>query len=103
MPDQIHVRLDLSADEPNSVTYADTFDGLDSVWYRFSASPDGSVELWATPDGFEHLARLFLKLARGNKVAGYHGHSPLEFGMEPSYGDGPELTIGVVESRADVV
>ena len=99
----IDVRLTLSADEPNSVTYADTLEGLDAIWYRFSATPDGSVQLWATPDGFEHLARLFLKLARGKKVPGYHAHDPLEYGTESNYGQGPELTIGVVESSADVV
>lgn len=103
MAKTIEVRLSLSADEPNSVTHADTTEGLDAIWYRFSADADGSVQLWATPDGFEHLARLFLKLARGNKVPGYHSHGPLEYRAEPNYGQGPELIIGVVESRADVV
>jgi hypothetical protein len=62
------------------MTCADTCVGLERVWYRFAADPDGNVELWATADGFGHLARYFVKLARTGKVSGFHGHSPLESG-----------------------
>ena len=97
MTDVIKVELELAVDTPNSMTFHDVHAGLTQVWYRFSADDVGSVELWATPEGFEHLARYFLKLARTGKVAGYHDHLTLEFSEEPSMGD-PELTIGVVDA-----
>ena len=53
------------------------------------------VTLWANRDGCEWLARLFLKLARSEKVDGYHSHHTLEFGSGPPQGE-PELTIGIV-------
>ena len=101
MTSTIEIRLTLSADEPNSVSYADTLEGLDAIWYRFSADRGDGVQLWATPDGFEHLARLFLKLARGKKVPGHHSHDPLEYG-EPDDDQGPELTIDVVDAPPNV-
>jgi hypothetical protein len=102
MADTVRVELEIAADTPTSMTFADTYAGLERVWYRFSADADGNVELWATPDGFEHLARRFLKLARTNKVSGYHSHGPLESGRGPTGGVGPELTIGVTDAPGDV-
>jgi len=96
MAKKIRVELALDRDTPDSMTFADTFDGLDGVWYRFEADKKGNVELWATPDGFEHLARYFLKLARTGKVDGYHDHLTLEFSDAPPMKE-PELTIGLVE------
>ena len=100
MSEAVVVHLDLAADGPNSMRFEDTYGGLENIWYRFSADAHGNVELWATPDGFEHLARYFLKMARGAKEPGYHGHHSLEFGQEPVY-SGPELTIGIVSSPPD--
>ena len=96
MTDTVKVKLELAIDTPQSMTFADTMTGLSGVWYRFAADPAGNVQLWATPSGFEHLARYFLKLARTPKASGYHGHHTLEFGGGPPLGE-PELTIGVVE------
>src|SRR6476661_4561376 len=94
MSDTIKVELDLTADSANSMTFADTYEGLSNVWYRFASDADGNIDLWATPDGFEHLARWFLKLARTGKALGYHGHHALESRGGPADG-GPELTVGV--------
>ena len=101
MSEAVVVHLDLAADSPNSMRFEDTYRGLENIWYRFSTDADGNVELWATPDGFEHLARYFLKMARGNKVSGYHAHHSLEFGKQPVL-PGAELTIGVTDSPFDV-
>jgi hypothetical protein len=92
----IRVELELAKDTPTSMTFADAYAGLENIWYRFSADSDGNVELWATPNGFEFLARHFLKFARTQKVAGYHSHATLEFSDGPPM-SAPELTIGVVE------
>jgi hypothetical protein len=97
MTHPVTVHLDLD-DGPNSMTFEDTYRGLDNIWYRFSAD-SGHVELWANPQGFEHLARYFLKLARGDKAPGYHSHHALEFGGEHDYN--AELTIGVAHSPED--
>ena len=91
----IDVKLRLTADTPSSMEFKDVYAGLADPWYRFEGSADGGVSLWANPDGFEWLARLFLKLARSAKVDGYHSHHTLEFGRQPPMGE-PELTIGVV-------
>jgi hypothetical protein len=101
MSEAVVVHLDLAGDTPSSMRFEDTYRGLENIWYKFSADESGNVELWATPDGFEHLARYFLKLARGRKVSGYHAHHSLEFGPGPVT-EGPELTIGVVESPPPV-
>ena len=101
MSETIRVELELTSDTPSSMTFADTYAGLANVWYRFSTDSDGNIELWATPDGYEHLARYFLKLARTNKVSGYHGHEPLEFGRSAT-GTDAELTIGVTDIREPV-
>jgi len=90
MSDTIDVRLTLTRDEPNSMNFEDTYEGLGDLWYRFEVSPKGSVTLFANADGFEHLARYFLKMARAGKADGYHAHHPLEFGKLP---EGPELTV----------
>ena len=92
----IKVELELTADTPNSMHFADTYEGLRNPWYRFEPTTDGGVNLWANPDGFEHLARYFLKLARSGKVGGYHAHHTLESGKGPSTGEA-ELTITVVD------
>lgn len=94
MSQTIDVHLTLTRDEPNSMNFEDTHFGLKDVWYRFQADTNGNVSLFANSDGFEHLARYFLKMARGGKVHGYHAHHPLEFGALPQ---GPELTVTFVE------
>ena len=94
MSETFDVHLTLTVDEPSSMNFLDTYEGLDDVWYRFETDAQGNVTLLANPDGFEHLARYFLKLARTGKSDGYHAHHTLEFGA--SYDGGPELTIGIV-------
>ena len=89
------VELELTADTPSSMHFADTYEGLRNPWYRFEATPEGGVNLWANPDGYEHLARFFLKMARSGKVDGYHSHHTLESGQGPSTG-AAELTITLV-------
>jgi hypothetical protein len=84
------------------MTFAELYEGLDDIWYRFSTDEAGNVELWANPDGFEYLGRYFLKLARTPKASGYHDHSTLEFSGGPSTSE-PELTIGVLDSRPPAV
>ena len=76
--------------KPNSMNFEDTYSGLADVWYKFEVDPKGNVTLFANADGFEHLARYFLKMARTGKKNGYHAHHTLEFGRLP---EGPELTI----------
>jgi hypothetical protein len=97
MTDTIDVHLKLAADTPDSMTFAEVYEGLDQIWYRFSADSKGNVELWATRDGFEWLARYFLKLSRSEKIPGFHDHLTLEFSSGPSLSE-PELTIGVVNA-----
>ena len=97
MTKTVKIELELTADTPQSTAFADTYEGLANVWYRFSTDPEGNIDLWATPDGYEHLARWFLKLARTGKASGYHGHFALESGGGPSAG-GPELTVGVTDT-----
>jgi hypothetical protein len=60
----IHVNLMLTSDTPNSMNFLDTYEGLEEIWYKFSVDVDGNIDLWANADGFEHLARYFLKMAR---------------------------------------
>jgi hypothetical protein len=93
----IEVRLRLSEDTPNSMNFEDTYAGLDNIWYKFDTDARGSVSLSANADGFEHLARFFLKMARGGKQNGYHSHHPLEFGKD-QYAQGRELTIAFLEN-----
>jgi hypothetical protein len=91
MSDTIQVSLTLTRDMPNSMDFRDTYSGLQDIWYKFESDAAGNITLWANADGFEHLARYFLKMARTEKNPGYHAHHYLEFGSsEP----GPELTIG---------
>lgn len=85
------VHLTLTTDRPNSMNFLDTYEGLNDIWYEFSADAQGNVNLWANADGFEQLARYLLKMARSGKNPGYHGHHKLEFGSEREY---PELTVG---------
>ena len=83
MSDTIEVHLTLTSDKPNSMNFEDTYSGLEDVWYKFVADGEGNVTLLANSDGFEHLARYFLKMARTGKRHGYHAHHSLEFGKEP--------------------
>ena len=92
MNNKIEIRLTLSRDEPNSMDFRDTYEGLDNIWYKFEVDGTGNVGLWANADGFEHLGRYFLKMARSGKYDGYHAHHNLEFGVRDD--SGPELTIG---------
>ena len=94
MSDTIDVHLTLTRDEPNSMHFEDTYSGLSDVWYKFEVDAEGNVDLWANADGFEHLARYFLKMARTGKMHGYHAHQTLESGKLP--GESPELTITFV-------
>lgn len=102
MSSTFEVRLTLSADGPNTMNFLDTYEGLDNIWYRFDVDNLGNVSLWANRDGFEHLARFFLKMARSGKEPGYHSHNPLEFGKD-QYAEGRELTIGFANGPDDVV
>ena len=95
------IELELSSDTPTSMTFGDTFAGLANPWYAFRGYEDGSVDLWATPEGFEHLARIFLKFARSSKRSGYHFHATLEQSDGPPMG-GPELTVGVVDDAGEI-
>lgn len=99
MQDFIEVYLTLTRDTPNSMSFEDTYSGLERIWYVFESDAAGNVTLRANPDGFEHLARYFLKMARAGKRVGYHGHHPLEFGGPPN--EGPELTITLGEAPPD--
>jgi hypothetical protein len=91
MSETIDVHLTLTCDKPNSMDFTDTYSGLGDIWYKFEVDANGSVTLLANADGFEHLARYFLKMARTGKRDGYHAHHALEFGER--YEGGPELTI----------
>lgn len=102
MTDTVKVELEFAVDEASAMTYAELYEGLDDIWYRFSADAAGNVELWANADGFEYLGRYFLKLARTPKVSGYHAHSSLEFSGGPSTSE-PELTIGILDNRPPAV
>jgi hypothetical protein len=75
------------------MNFEDTYLGLKDVWYKFETDASGDVTLYANADGFEHLARYFLKMARSGKVHGYHAHHGLESGELPSK---RELTISFV-------
>jgi hypothetical protein len=96
MSETIQIRLTLERDTPNTMHFEDTYAGLDRIWYRFSADEKGNIELRANEDGYEHLARYFLKMARSGKNPGYHAHHSLEFGGEPNVE--PELTIGFAKA-----
>jgi hypothetical protein len=94
----ILVNLKLTSDTPNSMDFRDAHAGLDDIWYQFSADVDGNISLWANSDGFEYLARYFLKMARSSKNPGYHAHHKLEFG---SGRENPELTVGFCHRPQD--
>jgi hypothetical protein len=94
MTDTIEVHRTLTSDKPNSMNFADTYSGLEDVWYKFETDAEGNVTLLANADGFEHLARYFLKMTRTRKRHGYHAHHSLEFG-KPS--EARELTITFCE------
>ena len=96
MSETFEVHLTLTRDTPNSMNFLDTRAGLDKIWYKFDSDPSGNITLSATPDGFEHLARYFLKMARTGKHPGYHAHHSLEYATGPA--EGPELTIMVANA-----
>jgi hypothetical protein len=96
MDKKFEIKLTLNADTPNSIGLEDCAEGLKSAWYKITAERSGEVTVFANPDGFEYLARLFLKFARCPKAEGFHIHEGLEFGHKPP-DEGPELTIGVSE------
>jgi hypothetical protein len=98
MDDMIEVHLMLTRDKPNSMNFLDTYADLGRIWYKFESDTAGNVTLSANVDGFEHLARYFLKMARSGKNLGYHAHHTLEYGDEP--GPKPELTIALGEAPA---
>jgi len=98
MSSTIDVRLTLTRDTPNSMDFRDTYSGLEDIWYKIEADPSGNIDLWANADGFEHLARYFLKMARTGKNPGYHAHHGLEFGKEDR---DRELTIGFANRPID--
>jgi hypothetical protein len=91
MSETIDVQLTLTRDKPNSMHFEDVYKGLDKIWYKFETDATGNVALFANRDGFEYLARYFLKMARTGKCVGYHGHHSLEYGGPPA--ERPELTI----------
>jgi hypothetical protein len=90
MSETIDVYLSLTRDKPNTMNFEDTYSGLPNAWYKFESDAGGNISLFANEEGFEHLARYFLKMARTEKCVGYHAHHPLELGRLP---EGPELTI----------
>jgi hypothetical protein len=94
MSDTFDVHLTLTRDKPNTMDFRDTYAGLVDVWYKVEVDSTGNVTLLATADGFEHLARYFLKMARTGKRHGYHAHHSLEQGNLPG---GPEFTITFVD------
>lgn len=94
----IEVNLKLLADTPSSMTFEDTYEGLKNPWYKIETDEHGNIELTANREGFEHLARMLLKFARGNKTVGYHSHHSTELGRphEPS---NPEWTISLIGKK----
>ncbi|EKU96241.1 hypothetical protein Lepto7375DRAFT_0226 [Leptolyngbya sp. PCC 7375] len=94
------VELELTDDGPNSINFEDTYEGLnDEEWYKFSVNEYDGILLQANQEGFEHLARYFLKLSRTGKSDTFHSHHALEFGQE-NYGE-PELTIVVTKNVSE--
>jgi hypothetical protein len=98
MFDDLEISLTLTRDSSNSMDFRDTYEGLNNIWCKFDVDKAGNVAVWANADGFEHLARYFLEMARSGKDDRYHAHHSLEFGKrdEPE----PELTIGFIERQA---
>ena len=91
----IQVNLTLTDDGPNTIDFTDTYEGLDAAWYKFESDQTGNINLWANQEGYEHLARYFLKLARTKKAMGFHCHHALD-GEEQN--EGPELTITLCDA-----
>ena len=95
------VELELSDDGPNKIDFMDTYGSSgESEWYKFEVDQDGSIYLNANKEGYEHLARYFLKLARTEKSEHFHTHHSLEFGQERN--DGPELIISISSEPAEI-
>ncbi len=94
MSKKFKVELELTDDGLNSINFEDTYAGLnDEEWYKFETNEHGGILLQANKEGYEHLARYFLKLARTEKSDTFHSHHALEYGQE-NHGE-PELTIVV--------
>ena len=96
MDDTIEIHLTLTRDTPSSMTFKDTYQDLNRIWYKFETDGSGNIMLSANCDGFEHLARYFLKMARTGKRVGYHAHHTLEYGELP--GLGPEVIIALADA-----
>ena len=97
---KIKIDLTLLDDGANGIGYHDCAADLREPWYRAYGDPDGSVALNGNPEGFEFLARIFLKLARCPKDKGFHIHLPLAYAdeLEKWFGrEEPMLTIGILE------
>lgn len=102
MPRTISVHLELSVDGENSMAFEDTFSGLEHPWYEVTTDEHGNVDLWANAEGFEHLARLFLKYARCGKAPGFHCHfTPTLKGDWEFPVEGPEFTVGITDAPGD--
>jgi hypothetical protein len=99
MSDTFEVKLTLTRDTPNSMNFRDTLQGLRRIWYKFESDISGNITLSANAEGFEHLARYFLKMARTAKNPGYHAHHALEYGGGPS--NPSELTIMLANAPTD--
>lgn len=91
MTEKIRVVLELTKDSPSSMNFEDTYEGLADIRYKFERDDKGNIHLTANSDGFEHLARYFLKMARTQKNEGYHAHHSLDFDENREF---PELIIG---------
>jgi hypothetical protein len=93
--DTIEVGLTLTRDKPNSMNFADTYSGLNGIWYKFETDAEGNVNPFATSDDYKQLARS-LRMARTGKRNGYHAHHTLEFGGLP---ERRELTITFCDQK----
>ncbi len=83
------------------MNFMDTYAGLNHPWYKFATDADGNITLSANAEGFEHLARYFLKMARTGKSPGYHAHHSLEMGKDNTE-PFPELTIVMDEAPREL-
>jgi hypothetical protein len=100
MHSRIGIHLELVNDGPNAMSYQDCTRGLEEPWYSATGEQDGSVTLNANPEGFEFLARVFLKLARTPQPPGFHVHIPLVYQDYLHSDRKPELTLGIPLQRS---
>lgn len=99
MRKKIKIDLTLLDDGANGISYDDCASDLQEPWYRAYGDPDGSVALNGNPEGFEFLARVFLKLARCAKDKGFHIHLPLDYEEGLFSAERPEFTIAILEKE----